>query len=98
MSEDEWGEKAAELSIFRPEKSNTRPIMLMFQGSAVCVNRHFDNVEFVAKRLATGSLLGESDTINCIGIDFFGDIYAEQNGLICLVIDKPDLNLDIYEV
>ena len=41
--------------------------------------------------------MGESDTLHCVGIDFFGDIYAESKGLVCLVIDKPDLSLELYE-
>ena len=53
---------------------------------------------FVAKRLATGSILGESDAMRCVGIDFFGDIYAEKKGLQCLVIEKPDLSLDTFEM
>lgn len=72
--------------------------MLMYTGSARCVNNYFPGTKFVAKRLATGSILGESDTLKMIGIDFFGDIYAEKNGLECLVIDKPDLALDAFEV
>ena len=72
--------------------------MLMYTGSARCVNKYFHGTKFVAKRLATGSILGESDTLKMIGIDFFGDIYAEKNGLECLVIDKPDLALDAFEI
>lgn len=71
--------------------------MLMFNGTARCINRHFQNMSFVAKRLATGSILGESDALEAIGIDFFGDIYAEKDGLQCLVIRKPDLVLDVFE-
>ena len=70
-----------ESSIFRPERSCARPIMLLFSGSARCVNKYFPGVSFVAKRLATGSMIGESDAIQSLGIDFFGDIYAEKNGL-----------------
>lgn len=36
--------------------------------------------------------------MKCIGIDYFGDIYAEKNGLYCLVIEKPDLCLDMFEM
>ena len=93
--------------IFRPEKSFCRPIMLMHDGTARVVNKYFANnsgqngdkgMSFVAKRLATGSLIGESDTLKCVGIDFFGDIYAEKTGLMCLVIDKPDITLDEFEI
>lgn len=81
-----------------PERSFCRPIMLMYAGSARCVNKSFKGSPFVAKRLATGSILGESDAMKCVGIDFFGDIYAERNGLQCLVIEKPDLCLDKFEM
>ena len=91
----QWNSK--KIRIFRPEKSFARPIMLMFSGSARCINRHFP-VSFVAKRLATGSIFGESDAMKLIGIDFFGDIYAETKGLTCLIIEKPDLVLDIFEI
>ena len=67
--------------MFRAEKSFCRPIMLMYAGSARCINKYFPKINFVAKRLATGSIIGESDTLKMIGIDFFGDIYAENNGL-----------------
>ena len=72
--------------------------MLMYEGSARCVNKSFGGLSFVVKRLATGSILGESDAMKCIGIDFFGDIYAENNGLKCLVIESPDLCLDMFEM
>ena len=64
-----------------PETSFCRPIMLMYSGSARCVNKSFPDWKIVAKRLATGSILGESDSMSCVGIDFFGHIYAESNGL-----------------
>ena len=44
-----------------------------------------------------GSIIGESDATSSIGIDFFGDIYAGQEGLECLVIENPDIQLDEYE-
>ena len=72
--------------------------MLMYAGSARCVNKSFKGSSFVVKRLATGSILGESDALKCVGIDFFGDIYAECHGLECLVIEKPDLCLDTFEM
>lgn len=84
--------------IFRPEKSFCRPIMMMYDGTARVVNKYFEGHSFVAKRLATGSILGESDTLKCVGIDYFGDIYAEKNGLMCLVIEKPDIALDEFEI
>lgn len=85
------------------EMSFVRPIMLTYHGSARCINRYFSDPDvpdghFVAKRLATGSIMGESDTLQQIGVDFLGDIYAEKNGLICLIIDRPDLCLDAYEI
>ena len=80
------------------ELSFVRPIMLSYHGSARCVNRYFPGVDFVAKRLATGSIMGESDTLQTVGVDFLGDIYAEKNGLSCLIIDRPDLCLDAFEV
>lgn len=59
------------------EISFVRPIMLLFRGSARCINNYFPGVTFTAKRLATGSLIGESDTLQRVGIEFLGDIYAE---------------------
>ena len=87
-----------EVSIFRPEKSFVRPIMLLYKGTARCVNNYYPRVQCVAKQLASGSLIGESDTLNCVGIDYFGDIYAEQDGLVCLVIERPDLSLGAFEI
>ena len=72
--------------------------MLMYAGSARCINKYFKPTTFIAKRLATGSILGESDALKMVGIDFFGDIYAEKSGLQCLVIDKPDKVLDAFEI
>ena len=94
---DDLDEFEQSKGLFRPEKSFCRPIMLMYAGQARCINNYFPDLSFVAKRLATGSILGESDATQSIGIDFFGDIYAEKNGLECLVIEKPDLCLDEYE-
>mmetsp|Transcript_25345 Transcript_25345/g.31729 ORF Transcript_25345/g.31729 Transcript_25345/m.31729 type:complete len:82 (+) Transcript_25345:719-964(+) len=72
--------------------------MLLYQGSARCINRYFHEVQFVAKRLATGSILGESDTLQRVGVDFLGDVYAEKHGLTCLIIERPDLTLDPFEI
>ena len=82
--------------------------MLLHSGSARCVNKHFtikkDDkdeekvISFVAKRLATGSILNESDAFGSVGIDFFGDIYAEKDGLKCLAIENPDKCLDAFEL
>ena len=47
--------------------------------------------------MPNGSIIGESDAVSAIGIDFFGDIYAGQEGLECLVIEQPDIELDEYE-
>ena len=63
--------------------SFVRPILLLFDGSACCVNSYFSE-HFTAKRLTTGSIIGESDTLQRVGIEFLGDIYAEQDGLVCL--------------
>ncbi len=95
--EDESNMAKNQVNIFRPEKSFKRPIMLVYNGSARCINKAFPNYKFVAKRMTSGSIMGESDTIQSIGIEFFGDIYAEKEGLQCLVIEKPDLVLDIFE-
>lgn len=59
------------------EISFVRPIMLLFRGSARCINSYFPEISFTAKRLATGSIIGESDTLQTVGIEFLGDIYAE---------------------
>ena len=97
ISDDDLDEFEQSKGLFRPEKSFCRPIMLMYSGQARCINSYFTDLNFVAKRLATGSILGESDATESVGIDFLGDIYAEKNGLECLVIEKPDLCLDEYE-
>ena len=47
--------------------------------------------------MPNGSIIGESDAVSAIGIDFFGDIYAGQEGLECLVIENADIELDEYE-
>lgn len=80
------------------EMSFSRPIMLLFRGSARCRNSYFPDVSFTAKRLATGSIIGESDMLQRVGIEFLGDIYAEQDGLVCLTIERPDLCLDKFEI
>ena len=72
--------------------------MILFKGSARCVNSYFPGMPFTAQRLATGCVIGESDTLQTVGIEYLGDIYAEQDGLICLTIERPDLCLDNFEV
>lgn len=72
--------------------------MVLFKGSARCINNYFPGVSFTARRLATGSIIGESDSLQKVGIEFLGDIYAEQDGLICLIIERPDLYLDAFEI
>ena len=74
-----------------------RPIMLLFRGSACCVNTYFKD-HFTAKRLTTGSIIGESDVLQRVGIEFLGDIYADKDGLTCLTIGRPDLALDVFEI
>ncbi len=61
--EDEMNMAKNQVNIFRPEKSFKRPIMLVYNGSARCINKAFPNYKFVAKRMTTGSIMGESDTI-----------------------------------
>jgi len=63
INEDEEFWPKREVNIFRPEHSFVRPTMLIYSGSARCVNDAFPNSKFLAKRLATGSIMGESDTI-----------------------------------
>lgn len=84
-------------NIFRDEVSFCRPILLLYSGSARCVNQHFPESPFVAKRLATGGIVALSDALGLAGIDFFGDIYAEKKGLQVLMLEKPDQVLDAYE-
>lgn len=47
--------------------------------------------------LTRGDVIGESDFIRNPGFDYFGDIYAGEQGVKCLVIEDPEVLISMYE-
>jgi hypothetical protein len=65
-------------------------VIIILRGSAIVRNSLLDETVDNVYELGVGEVIGDSDMLRYCGIDFFGDIYAGENGLECLVLIAPE--------
>ena len=78
-----------------PPPSKCRSLCFVLEGSCTVVNP-VDN--FKVFELRAGNHFGASDLLRIVDSDFLGDIVAGEQGARVLVIPKPDLVLQYYEM
>ena len=65
------------------------------RAASLIQNESSNEIEIV--KLASGAVFGESDCLQTIGYDYLGDIYAGKDGMDCLVVQRPDLVISLFE-
>ena len=75
-----------------------RPIIFILRGSAIVKNPLLEETNDQVFELGVGEVIGDTDLLRYPGIDFFGDIYAGEYGLECLVLPAPEQVIDEFEI